>query len=202
MSEFLDSLMLLHQQLQQGDRTASEEIARLTLDLLFERTRRSYPAVDDQLVMTGVVDAVLEYCAAPEQVVVEDGEHLLNLLTRAAWRNVANSVRGERRRRTREERYGASSAVEDVEHPSPLGILLQEEETAERERRIDELMELLPAEADRELLRLRLGGERRTGAFAKVLGITELPIEEQRRAVKREKDRIDKVIRRAKERKS
>ena len=43
---------------------------------------------------------------------------------------------------------------------------------------------------------LRLQGERRTEAFAEILGISHLSIETQRREVKRAKDRIDKTLRR------
>ena len=49
---------------------------------------------------------------------------------------------------------------------------------------------------DQQLLALRLQGVRRTEAFAEILGITHLPIETQRREVKRAKDRIDKMLRR------
>ena len=49
---------------------------------------------------------------------------------------------------------------------------------------------------DRQILALRLQGERRTEAFAEILGLSYLPIEAQRREVKRAKDRIDKILRR------
>jgi hypothetical protein len=57
-------------------------------------------------------------------------------------------------------------------------------------------MDLLQDSKDRQILSLRLQGERRTEVFAAVLGISNLPIEVQRREVKRTKDRIDKILRR------
>jgi hypothetical protein len=58
------------------------------------------------------------------------------------------------------------------------------------------MMRLLQDPTDRQILALRLRGERRTAAFAAILNISHLPLEMQRREVKRAKDRIDKVIRR------
>jgi DNA-directed RNA polymerase specialized sigma24 family protein len=194
-----DRLAVLHRRLLDGDRTASEAVARLALEPLFERVRPSYPRIDEHAVMTGVVDAVLEYCAAPEKVSPEDGQHLMNHLARAAWRNLANLVRGQKRRRTREECYGDRATREAVEQSDPLGILLQREEEAERQKRIESLMKLLPDPDDRTILSLRLKGERAVEVFAKALGLSHLPVEEQRKAVKRAKDRVDKVIRRSKE---
>jgi RNA polymerase sigma-70 factor (ECF subfamily) len=57
-------------------------------------------------------------------------------------------------------------------------------------------MSLLQDPTDRQILALRLQGERRTEAFAELLGISHLPIGVQRREVKRAKDRIDKILRR------
>lgn len=57
-------------------------------------------------------------------------------------------------------------------------------------------MERLSDPRDQQILALRLQGERRTEAFAEILGISHLPIEAQRREVKRIKDRIDKILRR------
>jgi len=192
-----DELLALHQRLITGDRTASEELAARLLEPLCSRVRRDYPRVDEQIIADGVIDAVLEYCAHPERATVTSSSDLPGLLATAAWRNVANALRGERRRVRREERFGRDVAGPHVEHGAALGKLIGEEERTERERRIQRLMELCPDDADRTVLRLRLAGERRTDAFACALGIEHLPPAEQRRAVKRAKDRIDKMIRRS-----
>jgi hypothetical protein len=56
-----------------------------------------------------------------------------------------------------------------------------------------------PGLTDRDLAVLALlrDGERKTAAYARVLGIADRPIEEQRRIVKREKDRLQKRLARA-----
>jgi RNA polymerase sigma-70 factor (ECF subfamily) len=191
-----DELFALHQRLMSGERTASEELARQLLEPLCARVQRSYPHVDEQIVADGVIDAVLEYCAAPQHTSVRTGEELRAQLATAAWRNVANAVRGQRRRRQREERFGRTLASADVEVGGSLGKLIDEEEEAVRHERVEALMSLCADESDRRVLRLRLAGERRTEAFAQALGLENLPAPEQRRLVKRAKDRIDKMIRR------
>jgi RNA polymerase sigma-70 factor (ECF subfamily) len=52
-------------------------------------------------------------------------------------------------------------------------------------------------EVDRQLLELMLDGERKTAVFAAVLGITDRPVDEREREVKRAKDRIKARLRRA-----
>jgi RNA polymerase sigma-70 factor (ECF subfamily) len=74
--------------------------------------------------------------------------------------------------------------------------LLQREENAQVHRQEEDLMSLLQDPKDRQILALRLRGERSTEAFAEILGISHLPTDAQRREVKRAKDRIDKVLRR------
>jgi hypothetical protein len=53
------------------------------------------------------------------------------------------------------------------------------------------------SDVDRAVLGLMRAGERKTEAFAAVLGIGHLPVGEQRAEVKREKERIFKRLRRA-----
>jgi hypothetical protein len=50
---------------------------------------------------------------------------------------------------------------------------------------------------DQALLRLMAEGERVTGKFAIVLGVTDLPIADQRRIVKQHKDRLKAQLKRA-----
>ena len=88
------------------------------------------------------------------------------------------------------------SVASTVELDPVVGNLLQQEEDTQRHQREEYLVNLLQDPKDRQILALRLQGERRTEAFAAILGISHLPSEDQSREVKRAKDRIDKVIRR------
>ena len=59
----------------------------------------------------------------------------------------------------------------------------------------DEIDELFDDPKDRRMVELILDGERSTEAFAAVLGLESLPIEQQRSEVKRNKDRLKKRLR-------
>jgi hypothetical protein len=109
---------------------------------------------------------------------------------------VANSVRGEKRRKAREEKAGQDYVESSVELDPVVGNLLQQEEKVQHQRQRAELMSTLQNSKDRQLLALRLQGERRTEVFAEILEISHLPIKDQRRVVKQAKDRIDKILRR------
>jgi RNA polymerase sigma factor (sigma-70 family) len=193
----LDSSQLLglHRRLCHGDRTASEELAELILKSLVDAISRRFPCNDQQTVWDGVVDALVDYCARPHQFDEGRGVPLDHFLRMASWRNVMNLLRGESRRSAREE-AAESDALSAVELDPAAGNILQQEETRELQRQQEGMMDRLSDPRDRQILALRLQGERRTEAFAEILGISHLPIESQRREVKRAKDRIDKILRR------
>ena len=192
------TLLGLHKRLLSGDRTASEEIAGHLLAPLAREISRRFPRTDKHIVWDGVTDAILDYCIHPDQFDVARGVPLDRFLHTAAWRNVANSLRGEKRRKAREEKAVHVYAESLVELDPATGNLLREE-SLRRQRQQAQLMRTLQDQKDRQILELRMQGERRTDAFAKILGISHLPTDAQRREVKRAKDRIDKVLRRHKE---
>ena len=191
-----DHLLVLHRHLLAGDRVASEEVASLLLSSLVQEVSHQFPQTDEQLIWTGVSDAVLDYCAQPHQFDESRGVPLDRFLQKAAWRNVANSLRGEKRRKDREKEAGRDSLESAVALDPVVGNLLQQEENVRRQQQQAELMNTLRNPKDQQILELRLQGEHRTEAFAEVLKITHLPLETQRREVKRAKDRIDKILRR------
>jgi len=157
-------LLALHRRLCNGDRTASEEVAELLLDPLVERISRQFPRADEHWHCQAVADALLDYCARPQQF--DEGQ------------------------------AAQMSATSIVELDPVAGNLLQQEESAQLHQQEEDCMNLLQDPQDQQILALRLRGERRTVAFAAILGISHLPIEFQRREVKRAKDRIDKLLRR------
>lgn len=185
----------LHQRLLNGDRTASEEVASKLLSRLAEKIGRKFPRTDKHIVWDGATDAILDYCARPDQFNAARGVPLDRFLSMVAWRNVANAVRGEVRRKARERKVGQAEGEATVELEGPAGNLLREETERYRRQR-SQLMKRLKDHKDQKILELRMQGERRTEAFAKILGISHLPADVQRREVKRAKDRIDKALRR------
>ena len=191
-----EAILALHRRLLDGDPTASEEASRLLLISLLEETQHQYPRLDEQVIADAVVEAFLDYFEHPSHADKTGESGPRAFLKKAAWRNAANLYRSGKRRKSREELWIAENAGSTVEDCSALGTLIQEEEKGERDKQIANLNALLPEERDREVLRLRLKGERRVKAFSEALGITHLPAPEQRRIVKQTKDRIDKVLKR------
>lgn len=201
-----DQILELHQRLLSGDRTASEQLISAVLETLERDTERQFPRVDDQVRWDGMVKALLEYAANPFNCKATSGDEVTQYLRMVAWRRIANELRGAKRRRGREEvaakeSFLAATEADAVELASPLGTLLHGEARREREALINKCRSLLANDKDRRVLDLRLQGERKTDMFARALGVEHLSLKEQRVAVKRAKDRIDKILRRAMERK-
>ena len=192
-------LLELHKRLLKGDRTASEEIASLLLSPLANRICRKFPFTDEQIVADGVTDAVLDYCENPQKFDATRGVPLDGFIHMAARRNVSNLLRGEKRRKVREEKYGRANLESSVELSRSAGNLLQKDNKKIQVQRPQvEALTILKDKKDQQIHELRLQGERRTQIFAQVLQIDHLPTEVQRREVKRAKDRIDKVLERYK----
>jgi RNA polymerase sigma-70 factor (ECF subfamily) len=189
-------LLALHRRLLAGDRIASEEVIGLVLLSLIQEVSSKFRQTDEQIIWNGVSDAVLDYCARPHQFDESRGVPLDRFLQKAAWRNVANSLRGENRRKAREEKAGQEYVESVVELDPVVGNLLQQEENVRRHQQQTKLMNTFQNPKDQQIMVLRLQGERRTEAFAKILGISHQPMDVQRREVKRAKDRIDKILRR------
>lgn len=193
----------IHERLLAADPTAPEEVARKYLPLIERHVsaRAHVHGIHDQdLINDATVDAVFGYIRHPEKF-NPNKSGLLGYLKRAAEMDLINVVQQDRRRRRGEE------LQEDVE----VSILARnksseidrirrgtEDETISRIQQQRNLAEVTGSENDRDkiLLRLMAEGERSTSRFAAVLGITDLPIAEQRHIVKQNKDRLKAHLRR------
>jgi len=193
-----EQLLILHQRLVEGDRTASEEICNLLLMSLIKEVKKKYPRTDEHIISDGSVDAILEYCEKPQTFDATLGIPLERFLKLAATRNVQNFIRGEERRKAREEKYGKRTLETSVELDVAAGNIITEEILA-RMQEMKAILNILDDPLDKKIKELSLQGERRTEVFAEILGITHLSKEQQKREVKRAKDRIDKKIRRYKD---
>ena len=191
-------LLPLHGRLLKGDRVASEELAEALLSPLVNEMAHKFPMTDVHLVSDGVTDALLDYALKPLSFDPGRGVPLDRFLAKAAWRNIANSLRGEQRRKAREKRSLELNDEKVVELHPAMGNLLQNE-PKDRRQQLDELGQSMENPIDKRIFELMATGERRTERFAKVMGILHLPLDQQRREVKRAKDRIDKVLRRRKQ---
>src|SRR5260370_36184051 len=104
----------VHDRLLRGGRLASEELSRLLLPPLVDEIGRRFRTTDEQIISDGVIDAVLDYCADPQQFNTDKGVPLDRFLATAAWRNVDNLLIAERRRKQRERKVGSKKREADV----------------------------------------------------------------------------------------
>jgi RNA polymerase sigma-70 factor (ECF subfamily) len=194
----------LHHALLGGSTTASGQLMEEYLPELDRRLRRRHPEVrDDTMIWDAATDALFGYVQAPEKY-DPTKLSLPSYLIMAANGDLLNAIQKERRRTSR------LVSLDAVADDDPGRKRFQEpgvEDEIDLDRLVDDparraVLRRVLAEftdpRDRRLLWLLVEGERRTEPYAAILGITHLDIEEQRRIVKRNKDRIDKRIKRAK----
>lgn len=190
----------LHRRLVEGDPIAPSELVEAYMDELVRRVHaKARVTGDEALIHDAVTDALLAYVQQPTKY-SPDKSGLLTYLTMSAHRDFLNMMERERRRSNRE------FPLENVEH-SPLGrnkwIEAVEETVVDREGSItprekallwQHVSEQFSDPTDRRLLGLMLNGERKTAAYSAVLGIQDSDQDEQRRLVKRHKDRLTKRL--------
>jgi len=193
-----DVLLRLHRRLLEGDRVAPAELMEIVLSVLIGEMRHKYRTTDPHLVSDGVSDALLDYCARPWIFDQTLGVPLNRFLAKASWRNIANLLRNESRRRAREAKTAEMADKNVVELYPAMGNLTQNA-ALDAKKGLEELARLLPDPTDQKIFKLKAMGERRTQIFSKAMGITHLPIEQQTREVKKAKDRIDKIMERRKD---
>ena len=140
-----------------------------------------------------VVEALMSYVKRPTQFDPEK-RGLRGFLTMAADGDLLNALAKRKRRREKEV------LLPDVEVEALRGkknIDGQDPESQLDAKRMRwEVAGLFEDPKDRDVVELILDGERSTEAFVEILRLDGLPIEEQRREVKRHKDRIKKRLER------
>ncbi|MEP6592523.1 MAG: hypothetical protein ABJC51_02460, partial [Acidobacteriota bacterium] len=95
----------LHERVLRGERMAPAEAAERFLAPLQRALCRRFPRAPDDAVNDAVEDAILDYVARPHQFDPARRVPLDRFLYIAAWRNVANLIQADQRRRIRETRY-------------------------------------------------------------------------------------------------
>lgn len=188
----------LHRRLLDGDPVAPAVLAMTYLVPVVERLRASSPGVgDDMLIQDAATDAILNYAERPTQFDPAKSK-LFPYLVMAARGDLRNALAKRRRRERREvlhDRVEDLSLVRNIEQEeSEPALATGETVSLEEVRRAVQAVITNPT--DWRLVELMLDGERRTGVFAKVLGIAHLADEQQRRMVKRHKDRLKRRLER------
>jgi RNA polymerase sigma-70 factor, ECF subfamily len=185
-SPFKESWGDLHDRIILGDRQALEELAEHLLPTLRYMVRRAFSRGSWDLITDAVEDAIVDYGLHPTSFDPSRGVSLDRYLYQASWRNMANLLNRETRRRTREQRYSEFAAVQQAPE-----TFTADSAHGDATRRI---LEVAVGRAERKALHCWLKGERRTLVLAAALGLGGLSILQQRREVKRFKDRVLKRL--------
>ncbi len=193
--------LALHERLLSGNPVAAAEAAEALLDPLAARLRAAWPGVrDPQLVEEATIEAVFNYLKAPEKYDPQRAS-LMGYLLLAAKRDLSNLLDKERRHAIHAVSLDdGSPAVEvwladrntSVEDEALARLGPELPEGVDRMEALRAIAQAIPDERDRQMLVLIAEGERRTSAYAALLGIERLAPEAQRREVKRQKDRVTK----------
>jgi hypothetical protein len=190
----------LHERLLGGDPVAPAELAGRLVPLLRARLAGWAATVDDpHLVPSSIGLVIARYLTDPERFDPERGG-LAGYLAMEVRGDVLNALDSRRRRRRHEspvadpvelEPHGRDSTVEEeaLDAIDPIGVPPAAVQAARQA-----LGELDPV--DRWMLEMMVEGVRPTSAYAAVLGISHLPVDMQRKAVKQHKDRLQKRLER------
>ncbi|HEY4101011.1 MAG TPA: hypothetical protein VGM20_09060 [Gemmatimonadales bacterium] len=162
------------------------------------------PRADAQAIVDAVDDAVIAYLARPSAARATTGREVFAHLQLAAWRNLKNLERAERRRARREAVFAQDTLTRNraserrvVELCGAAGKVERDNSSINPGSIYRDTRHLELSEMDRAIAAMIARGIRNTTMFAAVLGILSLGIGEQRRAVKRAKDRVKAIFKRA-----
>lgn len=205
-------MLELHRALCAGDPTAPARLADLLILTLTERARVS--GADVHQVESACGLTLARYFQEPNRYDPERGP-LLAWLAKDVRGDILNELSSATAQHERLEgkrtggevvelRPGQRNVFQDraqvypveddaLDRADPHDLTPESLEAIRRE-----LRSLEPSE--RAVAELIGAGVRETAAYSEVLGITHLPVEQQRAAVKREKDRIGKRLERLRER--
>ncbi len=183
----------VHQRLLRGDPIASAECAHAVIGPITRRLEARFPNLrGSDLLVDAVTDAVFSYLRRPEQY-DPARRGLLGFLAMAAEGDLKNALAKQHRREVIEVSLGDVDleAVAGNRIGGPGGDPTREVDLEELRRGVDALFD---DPRDRQIAELVLDGERSTEQFARLLGLQSLRADEQRREVKRHKDRIKKRL--------
>lgn len=190
----------IHKRILQEDAVAFAELCESALPFLVAFLEANFPNDESHLHETAAIDCLLSYQSKAEQY---DARKLtlFGYLRMAARRDMLNAISKELRRTGR---------LADLDNPAVEKTLPQEDSVEDQQEITEhfearagqsapELLERLDRELDEQeqkVLRLMLAGERNFQSYVQVLDIRQMKEPDQRRAVKRAKDRVSKKLRR------
>jgi RNA polymerase sigma-70 factor, ECF subfamily len=181
---------LLHERVVQHDPVASTDVFMTYMDRIVKILMRRL-GCDEDTAWDSTIDVIYAYIHRPARYDPGKGR-LFAYLMQAAKHRVADKRRSADARAKREQDFGRGV---ELWARSPKEEL---EDLVEARLAMKRLVErgYLKNERDWEALRLILYGERSTEILAVALGLTSLPKDELKRAVKRHRDRLMKLLER------
>ncbi|MEZ4492460.1 MAG: hypothetical protein R3C29_03995 [Dehalococcoidia bacterium] len=195
MPEADHEILDLHQGLLDGDPSAPAMVAERFLQDVITYLHRTFRTLHDpSLRDEASIDAILNYIEHPNQFQPAKGR-LLPYLRQSARRDLLNKLDSIKRRARREL----------VREPVELDAFRRNKESEDAQdaasaRRAELLehdaMRVAKDATEEAVLNLMLDGVRETERYAEVLGLQSAALREQRRAVKRVKDRLTKRLER------
>jgi RNA polymerase sigma-70 factor, ECF subfamily len=178
----------LHRRVLAGDPVAPVDLFAHFVEPLMSAVRHDLRCDDDNA-RDSSVDALFDYLRSPSIYSPGRGR-LCTFLTQIAKHKAVDRIRARSAEARREQEF---SSVVEVRESAPNEKMEQSAETQKLWRKIELVVQ---DERDRLALALILDGERSTDVLAETLGIkTETPME-RRRAVKRHRDRLMKILER------
>lgn len=189
----------LHQLIVQQDDLAFARLCDTLYEKVFAQLRsfyRQHSGVDEALLLNVVTDTFLNYFRSPQRY-QPDKQSLERFLTMDAEGDLLNAIEKNRRLTKKFQKaveLDAENGNSWLRDPDTPWLLLLKKE--QRESLQQRLAELFTTPTDRAIAELMLEGERSTRAYALLLNITDLNADDQRKEVKRNKDRIDKIFKR------
>jgi hypothetical protein len=193
----------LHKLIQSGDDLAFAELCDKYLEPTIKKVRNFNWQIhldDSSLISEVVIDSFYGYFYNPEKFNPEK-QTLERFLVMDSEGDLKNAWAGRAKHQQKfkiivnevefDEQYGSKGTGEIQNMSTPTQIMIDNEAA----KILDiELRKHFDSEKDIEMANLILAKERETDAYAVVLQITHLDFEEQRQEVKRNKDRIKKVL--------
>lgn len=192
-----DDLHLIHHALLSGDPTAPRRLDTACTRPLRRILKRRYAVLPEEALTDAVTDTLLAFILHPERYDPRRGT-ILNYLVQVGSHKILDQLR--RLRRRREVYVGGTvelSLVEVKHYPEEIARLEPFSDPDALPAEMETLLnEILPDPRDRRVWDLLCQGRTAPSDYAEVLGITHLPPEMQRTAVKRHRDRVYQRVRR------
>ena len=190
-----EQVSAVYQRLLAGEIDAPSDFIEILLDPLIEALHARFPLPNPDLAIDAACDTLLKFVQSPEKYNSERGG-LWQYLFMDALGDLRNAWAKEQRRQEKE------IVFDPVAHDRPDGNSNVEEEVMRRlglsslpegidaQAILSRLQSEIPDPRDWQVVLLMFSGRSPTSAYAAALAIEHLPIEEQRKYVKKAQDRL------------